>query len=53
MANNAAMYDTQALISAGINPAAVLPANRIKGDNGRCGISTKAEIKKGLRIIDE
>ena len=47
--NNAAMYDTNTLIQAGINPKTGLPF-RMGGDKTVCA---KPEIKKQLRILDE
>lgn len=47
--NNAAIYDVNMLISAGINPKTGLP---IAFDNA-IGCISKGDIKKQLRIIDE
>lgn len=47
-ANNAAMYDLNTLIQAGIDPKTKLP---IRMTEGRCNL--KGEIKKQLRILDE
>lgn len=46
--NNAAMYDLNTLIQAGIDPKTKLP---IRMTEGRCNL--KGEIKKQLRILDE
>lgn len=47
--NNAALYDSTQLISAGIDPKTGLP---IKFEN-ECSFTTKVDIKKQLRIVDE
>ena len=47
--NNAALYDPNMLISAGIDPKTGLP---IKFDNA-LGCISKSDIKKQLRIVDE
>ena len=47
--NNAAIYDPNMLIAAGINPKTGLP---IKYDEGK-GCITKGDIKRQLRIVDE
>lgn len=47
--NNAALYDPNMLISAGIDPKTGLP---IKFDNA-LGCVSKSDIKKQLRIVDE
>ena len=46
--NNAAIYDTNTLLQAGINPKTGLP---IKFGSSSC--TTKEDVKKFLRIIDE
>lgn len=52
MSNNAALYDPTLLIAAGIDPASVLPKNKIKPlRSDEC--SSKSSIKKILRIVDE
>lgn len=52
MANNAALYDTQTLMAAGINPASIIPQRRLV-INGTEDSGFKQHNKKLLRIIDE
>lgn len=52
MANNAKMYDTQALMSAGINPNAVLPSRYVV-NSGSCKRDLAGDVRKNLRIMDE
>ena len=47
MANNAAMYDVNTLIQAGIDPKTKLPIRMTESSN------MKSDIKKQLRILDE
>ena len=46
--NNAAMYDVNSMVSAGIDPKTKLP---VRMTEGKCTL--KADIKKQLRILDE
>ena len=49
--NNAAMYNSQMLRSAGINPYAVLPRDKVVEEGPKSCL--KEEIRKSLRIMDE
>lgn len=46
--NNASMYDPNVLVQAGIDPRTGLPLKM-----GDCQVSSKSDIKKSLRIMDE
>lgn len=46
--NNAAMYDVNSIVSAGMDPKTKLP---VRMTEGKCTL--KADIKKQLRILDE
>lgn len=49
--NNAALYNQELLVQAGINPAAIIPKRQLINDQVSMGF--KPENKKILRLIDE